>query len=105
MEKDLGSQAVSLGGSRPRLAKAACGSAAFPAPPHTVVPRGRRPGTGLIRETDDCLARRLNNEGAFAHTCEHGGVRTSDHGTEAIGMLMGRTKEAGALEDVLAAVR
>src|SRR5882672_6737927 len=32
-------------------------------------------------------------------------ARTSDHGTEAIGMLMGRTKEAGALEDVLAAVR
>jgi DNA-binding CsgD family transcriptional regulator len=46
----------------------------------------------------------LNNEGAFVHKCEHGGAH-GDHGMEAIGMLVGRAKETGALDDVLAAVR
>src|ERR1700722_15803281 len=80
-------------------------------PAHTVVRRYQRPTAGLIRGTLDSSARRLDNEDRFvrsrrAFSSAEGRHRADpDHRWEAIGMLVGRTKEVGALEDVLTAVR
>ena len=96
MAADPGRRAVSLGELRPAPGGHRRAG--------TFVPRGRLPGAGLTRGTDDRPDRGLHNE---ITVCLRAGTaaRLIDHGMEAIGMLVGRAKEAEALDDVLAAVR
>jgi DNA-binding CsgD family transcriptional regulator len=119
METDLAGQAVSLGESASARGEDCMEISRFSAHRHKVVLRYRLPETGLIQGTVDRLAR-LTRAGCPRNAAGEGSgarvgrgwrapviiaARVRDHRMEEMGMLVGRTKEEGALEDALGAVR